>query len=439
MITVKNLKSEYPKLDQKKLPAPLKADQFEFIRDNMDLYGDAPKITALIDAFVAELNKYAEKKSEPKKTETVAKPTEPAAKPKTKTEREKRAKKTTKPKAAPKTNIDKPKKPEKTKVSQNEMWFIVIRKFVNYVGNPVRLSTLYNFVKHFQRDFQENPNRTKTTYIKQIRYIQDVTIKAVNKNLKAETVTIEIPEYKLKQLQEIVETHKLDYTINKRALAHKPLSGTSKAFKNMDDALLKKKSKIEELKASNGIVSSNDLVKMSFDTLNFTGDWRKLIGKPTVPFHVMFYGRGGSGKSTIVMQFAHYLADSFGKKVLFVAKEEGQSGTTKAKLLRLKANHANIDTAEIIPSDALLKHYDVVVLDSVNELGLSPDDIRRFQKKHPKISTIQIFKVTKEGKFMGANDFQHMVQAEFVIENGEVHAEKNRFGGTETIKIKFEK
>ncbi|MHA1470328.1 MAG: hypothetical protein ACTSSP_07175, partial [Candidatus Asgardarchaeia archaeon] len=46
------------------------------------------------------------------------------------------------------------------------------------------------------------------------------------------------------------------------------------------------------------------------------------------------------------------------------------------------------------------------VLDSINELNLSPDDIRILIEKNPKLSTIQIFKATKEEKFLGQNDFQ---------------------------------
>jgi predicted ATP-dependent serine protease len=176
-------------------------------------------------------------------------------------------------------------------------------------------------------------------------------------------------------------------------------------------------------------------VKTHFDTVPFTGKWENLIGKPTRPFHLMFYGKPGSGKSTLTITFAHYLASEHNLKVLFVAKEEGKSGTTKDKFVRLKASHANIDIAENIPCCNVLDNYDVIVLDSVNELHLTPDDIRKMTEKHPKLSTVQIFKATKEGKFLGVSDFAHLVQAEFVCENGTAKAEKNRFGGNEAIDI----
>ncbi|RLD83446.1 MAG: hypothetical protein DRJ10_03470 [Bacteroidetes bacterium] len=178
---------------------------------------------------------------------------------------------------------------------------------------------------------------------------------------------------------------------------------------------------------------------MSFKTLPFTGQWKKLIGNPSVPFHLMFYGTGGSGKSTLTIQLAHYLADQHNMKVLFVAKEGGISQTAQDKFKRLNAYHKNIfisDGASASLSHQL-KNFDVAVLDSINELNLSPDDIRSIIEKHPNLSTIQIFKATKEGKFLGQNDFQHLVQAQFKCEDGFCYPEKNRFGGNETIEINF--
>ena len=185
-----------------------------------------------------------------------------------------------------------------------------------------------------------------------------------------------------------------------------------------------------------GIVPSTELVKMSFKTLPFEGDWKKLIGNPSVPFHIMFYGMGGSGKSTISVQFAHYLASRHNFKVLFVAKEEGISQTAQEKFKRLNAVHPNVFIDDGTNLNQAFR-FDAVVIDSVNEMNLSPNDIRSLQGKSSQTSTIQIFKATKEGKFLGQNDYSHMVQAVFKCEDGMCYAEKNRFGGNEGMKIRF--
>ena len=69
-----------------------------------------------------------------------------------------------------------------------------------------------------------------------------------------------------------------------------------------------------------------------------------------------------------------------------LVKEEGISQTAQDKLKRLNAYHKNIfisDGASASLSNQL-KGFDVAVLDSVNELNLSLDDIHQLIDKKPK-------------------------------------------------------
>ncbi len=61
MITLENIISEYPGIDQAILPDVLKVDEFEFIHENIDLYNDDETIKKYIDAFIEKLNKFAAK------------------------------------------------------------------------------------------------------------------------------------------------------------------------------------------------------------------------------------------------------------------------------------------------------------------------------------------------------------------------------------------
>ncbi len=56
-----------------------------------------------------------------------------------------------------------------------------------------------------------------------------------------------------------------------------------------------------------------------------------------------------------------------------------------------------------------LAAYDYIFLDSVNKLGLSPDDLTRLKAMNPTKSFIFVFQSTKDGNFRGANSFQHDV------------------------------
>jgi predicted ATP-dependent serine protease len=193
-----------------------------------------------------------------------------------------------------------------------------------------------------------------------------------------------------------------------------------------------KKTKLSSLSGL-GVVSSTDLAEMNFKSLPFTGKFKDLIGNPTIPFHIMAYGLPGSGKSTLAIQFAKYLAEKHNMKVLYLAKEEGISGTTQEKFIRLNAIHQNIDIAEKMPEN--LSNYDVLVIDSVNEMNFTPDNIRQIQTKYPRLSTLQLFKATKEGKFLGQSDFAHLCQAEIKCFEGKAQAQKNRFGGNLEVQI----
>ena len=184
-----------------------------------------------------------------------------------------------------------------------------------------------------------------------------------------------------------------------------------------------------------GIVSSAQLKDMKFDFIEFSGTWKDLIGNPSKPFHIMIYGLPGSGKSTQSVNFVKYMANEHNFKVLFLSKEEGVSNTIQEKFNRLNAFHKNIYITADMPND--LSYFDLLVIDSVNEMNMQPDDIRAIQETYPNLSTLQIFKATKEGKFLGQSDFGHLCQVELVCADGFCQAHKNRFGGNVRVGIDF--
>jgi hypothetical protein len=159
------------------------------------------------------------------------------------------------------------------------------------------------------------------------------------------------------------------------------------------------------------IMNSMDFANMEFDTLGFTGKWLELIGDPSSNFTAMVFGKPKMGKSYLCVDFAGYLARSHGK-VLYVAKEEGLDYTLQQKLNDKDVKHPNLFVASILPDD--LSAYDFIFLDSVTKLGLTPEDLTRIKNENPSKSFIFIFQSTKDGKFRGANTFQHDV--DIVIE-----------------------
>jgi cell division septation protein DedD len=161
----------------------------------------------------------------------------------------------------------------------------------------------------------------------------------------------------------------------------------------------------------NTIMSSTDIVKLNFKKLGFIGKWKNLIGDPSAGFRAMIFGKPKMGKSYLAVEFSGYLARHHGT-VLYVAKEEGIDDTLQQKLKDKNVAHPDLYVGDYLPKD--LSAYDFVFLDSVNKLGLTPEDLDHLNKTYPHTSFIEIYQTTKQGNFRGGNEFQHDV--DIVIE-----------------------
>jgi hypothetical protein len=156
------------------------------------------------------------------------------------------------------------------------------------------------------------------------------------------------------------------------------------------------------------IMNSMDFANMRFKSLGLKGKWFNLIGDPSTNFSVMVFGKPKMGKSYLCIDFAGYLARNHGK-VLYVAREEGLDKTLQDKLNDKDVMHPNLYVASALPDS--LAFYDFIFLDSVNKLGLEPEDLNRLKAAYPQKSFIYVFQTTKQGKFRGANTFQHDVDS----------------------------
>ena len=164
------------------------------------------------------------------------------------------------------------------------------------------------------------------------------------------------------------------------------------------------------------IVSSGELLAMDFQTIGLKGKYRELIGDPSVGFTAMVYGLPKSGKSTMCLDFANYLASHHGK-VLYCALEEGFGYTLKEKIERLKAHHSNLYITDRVPEN--LNDFQFVFIDSVSKAGMDVNAIDQLRKMHPDTSFIFIYHTTKEGNFKGVNEHAHEVDVIVQVDKGE--------------------
>jgi hypothetical protein len=333
-----------------------------------------------------------------------------------------------------------------------------IKRYVNLNGKTKTKEEILRFINSLQKAIIEKRIRKTSPYAEQVKYIQEKLIDVYNTmkakiklELKPETYdTLKkltgsekvmasigfIKRYismngkpamkeKAKQLLQqinramdkgkitdddpyIVEIHELKknlkaFTSDK---AIKVLEIEQATLNGLEGILGCACQNLNGFDAKPAIMNSMDFANMEFDTLGFTGKWLELIGDPSSNFTAMVFGKPKMGKSYLCVDFAGYLARSHGK-VLYVAKEEGLDYTLQQKLNDKHVKHPNLFVASILPDD--LTPYDFIFLDSVTKLGYAPEDLNRLKALNPSKSFVFIFQSTKDGKFRGANTFQHDV------------------------------
>ena len=333
-----------------------------------------------------------------------------------------------------------------------------IRRFVNLNGKTKTKDDLLRFINGLQKAILEKRIRKTSAYVTQVKYIQDSLVKTFN-TMKAK-IKLEINAKTLKEFADLLGGEKIYPSVQllkkyinlngKAGMKEKAMklvkqmetaakkrkvrkgdvyeAPLQQAYKNLREFVNDKKQKtlLIEQRELNGlegvlgcacnqlnglqempaIMNSMDFATMQFETIGLKGKWYDLIGDPSSNFTAMVFGKPKMGKSYLCIDFAGYLARNHGK-VLYVAKEEGLDMTLQKKLNDKDVAHPNLYVASVLPEN--LSPYDFIFLDSVNRLGLSPEDLNQLKASNTSKSFIFIFQTTKMGAFRGANSFQHDV------------------------------
>lgn len=461
MITIDNYFNKANSFDLKSLPEALKKGH-EFILkatsngSNWVSYHSSEPIKKTVDMYLSKLNEFvssttkAEKKQtrkdgERKQHDEVIKESM-------------RRQGITKPAKSKKNDEDIPSEngPQLVERIPEELRFI--RRFVNLNGKTKTKDDLLRFINGLQKAILEKRIRKTSAYATHVKYIQDSLVKTfntMNAKIKLEVNPKTLKEFtdllggekiypsiqllkkyinlngkagmkeKAMKLVKQMETAAKKRKVRKGDVYEAPLQ---QAYKNLREFINDKKQKtlLIEQRELNGlegvlgcacnqlngidempaIMNSMDFANMQFETIGLKGKWFDLIGDPSSNFTAMVFGKPKMGKSYLCIDFAGYLARNHGK-VLYVAKEEGLDMTLQKKLNDKDVAHPNLYVASVLPEN--LSSYDFIFLDSVNRLGLSPEDLNRLKTSNSAKSFIFIFQTTKMGNFRGANSFQHDV------------------------------
>lgn len=189
-------------------------------------------------------------------------------------------------------------------------------------------------------------------------------------------------------------------------------------FENVD-----KKHKIKE--------SKNQLMSMTFDTLEMDEGWEDFMQSPASNMKIAIWGKPKNGKTSGALKLAKYLTKK--GSVLYDFVDQGFNKSTQDlwKMSGL-ANQSNAEPSDIDKLDDLeaeIKrgNYKFVFIDMINDYinkeNISPQEFKdRFIKGFPNTSFILVFEVTKGGDFKGDQGWTHVVDAivtvdSFLMEN----------------------
>ena len=186
-------------------------------------------------------------------------------------------------------------------------------------------------------------------------------------------------------------------------------------------------------------ISVNSLRQKQFKTLAFTGEWLENMGEPERNFRAVFYGPGGSGKSTYVLKFANYLGKHFGK-VLYNSFEEGIS-----KSLQTRCVQHGIDAKRLYFYDRLTfdefcekmkrGYYRVGIIDSLQYMNFTYAQYRKLVKLFPTKAFIFISQVNNAGKTKGGSDILHAVDIKIHVIGGQAHIQSRYAPGSKTVQL----
>ncbi|PWK15748.1 hypothetical protein LV89_04971 [Arcicella aurantiaca] len=177
------------------------------------------------------------------------------------------------------------------------------------------------------------------------------------------------------------------------------------------------------------VTTLESLKNKKFKTLDFSGKWKDLVGTPEANFCLMVYGKPGQGKSYFTLELSEYLAHHFGK-VLFNSSEEGSSLSLQNKINHFDMENIYLGDAKDITSLQYLltqSPYKFVVIDSINHMSITPEDLRKLRGLHPDKGFICILQSTKSGDFKGGNEFEHDADISIRIDKRVADCKKTRY------------
>lgn len=183
------------------------------------------------------------------------------------------------------------------------------------------------------------------------------------------------------------------------------------------------------------IIHSRDYRSLSIPSYEFSNSYSALFGNPSTDFYMMVHGLPGQGKTHWVVKFAEYFNRNHNSVLYYAAEQNGISKSFQDIQNKVKTSFDIHTRPENVSKDEMIQHfnhYGLVVIDSVNALGLSHEDIKEIRDKTSS-AVVVVLQSNKEGNFKGAQNWKHDVDISLRMEARNPVIEKSRFGGSQDL------
>jgi antirestriction protein ArdC len=179
-----------------------------------------------------------------------------------------------------------------------------------------------------------------------------------------------------------------------------------------------------------GVVDASQIGSLKFSKIDLDGDYKTDFLKIYSDTQMMIWGSPGSGKTVYTLKFAQYLAEKKNLKVLYVAHEELGRSTFTEKIIEFNIGHANLKFVKSLEAlsaaNLSLDDFDAIFFDSINSIGWTLEDYRKFSEANPGIVKVLVVQSTKDGDFRGGKDWEHEVDIAGEVKNRNMILRKNR-------------
>lgn len=129
------------------------------------------------------------------------------------------------------------------------------------------------------------------------------------------------------------------------------------------------------------------------NTMGFSGRWLDTIGDPDPSGSWIIYGESGNGKTRFALQLSKYLLSFKRVRMAYNSLEEGLSTTFAQAILQTglqteTKGHFELwskyDLPEMLRALEKKRSPNVIIIDSIQYLGISYDEYKELVKKYPR-------------------------------------------------------